>query len=137
MKQVMFNYINEIDKKNLVTKMLVETFDYVELEDHNYIFRVSSDETSVIMDVYDNVTVNRFNRFYFSFNVNSIDHYQKEANNVFETWINVFKCNESKNIFKFAHLFTLDTNDMIKYAESFLSNEFISLLEEVLNKSTL
>lgn len=135
MKQIMFNFINNVVNNNLTTKMLVEIFDYSNLEDYNYIFRVSFDDENVIVDIYDNVSINRFNRFYFSFN-NLFDNYNRVENaNVFVTYISVYGINDlNNNIFKFAHLFSLDVNNMLEYAKTFLDESFVNLLQNIIKK---
>lgn len=136
MKQIMYDFINEVVNNNLTTKMLLEIFGYSDLKDYNYIFRVSCDDNSVIVDIYDNVSINRFNRFCFSFNILFDNFNRVENENVFVTYISVYNINNlSNNIFRFAYLFSLDVGNMLEYANTFLDKSFISLLENIIKKS--
>lgn len=134
MKYLMYNFINELYNNNLITKMLKDIFNYINLEDYNYLFRVSYDENSVIIDIYDNVSTNRFNRYYFIFNelLDSCSNFEKD--NVFVTDINVFSASGNDAIYKFAHLFSLDIKEMVEYASTFLDKEFVLILEDIIKK---
>ena len=62
---IMKEFLKVIYKKNLLTGFLNDVFEYKDFGDYNYIYRLGNDDTSVIIDVYDNVSINRFNRLFF------------------------------------------------------------------------
>ena len=128
-KNEMYNFLKKIINKKLLTKFLINIFDYTGLEDYNYISRLSSNKDAIILDIYDNVTVNRFNRYCFNFNKKSSTVFNEEYNNVFVTNIAVLNTiDDNNNLIKLAYLFKLSKKDRIEYANTFLDKEFINLL---------
>ena len=125
-----YDFLNKVFDKNLMTKFLINIFDYDDLKDYNYISRVSENNESVILDVYDNITKNRFNRYCFNFDREGEYVFNEEYDNIFITNINVLNTEDSDNkLIKFAYLFKLSYEDRIRYAETFLDKEFISILK--------
>ena len=63
-------------------------FNYENLTDYNYLFRLTKTNSEVIMDIYDNISINRFNRYIFVFD--SEKEYVNELfDGVYLTYINV------------------------------------------------
>ena len=115
-KELMYTFIKSIEKNKILTKFIQNIFEYSELNDYNYLFRLTKDNDSVIFDIYDNISENRFNRYIFYFN-KDIDIDNFSSNNVYVTNINVIKAHDSnKGLYKLAYLFNIDNDKMIKYA---------------------
>ena len=136
-KDMMFAFIKRIENEHKLTLFIKNIFDYKNFNDYNYIFRVINEDNFVIMDIYDNVTENRFNRYIFDFNIDKYDVKCKCINNVFVTMINIFNMDDSDNkLYKLAFLFSDKNNDLIKYANTFLEKTFIDILDDIINKPT-
>ena len=136
-KDMMFAFIKRIENEHKLTLFIKNIFDYKNFNDYNYIFRVINEDNFVIMDIYDNVTENRFNRYIFDFNIDKYDVKCKCINNVFVTMINIFNMEDSDNkLYKLAFLFSDKNNDLIKYANTFLEKTFIDILDDIINKPT-
>ena len=128
-KNEMYSFFRKIINKKLMTKFLINIFDYEGLEDYNYISRLSSNKDSVILDIYDNVTENRFNRYCFNFNEESKTIFNEEYDNVFLTNIAVLNSTDDDNkLIKFAYLFNLSKKDRVEYGSTFLDKKFVDLL---------
>lgn len=128
-------FINKINDRKLMTKFIINIFDYEKLQDYNYIFRMIDGNNEVIIDIYDNVSDNRFNRYIFSF-VNK-DYVFKvlEEGNVFVNYISVLNMVDGNNkLEKLAYLFKLDEDEMLGYANTFLNKIFVDILEEIIKK---
>lgn len=137
---VMKEFLEVIYEKKLLTDFLNDIFEYKNFCDYNYIYRLGSDNESIIIDVYDNVSTNRFNRYIYCFSNNSKDNYVvREIDNVYVHYYDVFrieKIGDKKKMF--GHLFTISCNDMLEYARIFMDNKYVECLKIVLkNKSNL
>lgn len=134
-KNVMRDFINEIYNNNLMTKFIINIFDYENFNDYNYLFRMIDGDNEIIIDIYDNVSNNRFNRYIFSFDLNDYDIKVNEEGNVFVNYICVLNiCDCDNKLLKLAHLFNIDDNKMIEYAGSFLNNVFVEILRDIMKK---
>jgi hypothetical protein len=135
-KKNMFKlFINKINDRKLLTKFIINIFDYEGLQDHNYIFRMIDGNNEVIIDIYDNVSDNRFNRYIFSFIDNDYVFKVLEEGNVFVNYISVLNMVDSNNkLEKLAYLFKLDEDEMLDYANTFLNKIFVDILEEIIKK---
>lgn len=51
-KKIMKKFLELILKKNLLTKFLNDIFEYNSFKDNNYIYRLCSDEESIVIDIY-------------------------------------------------------------------------------------
>ncbi len=130
-KDEMYCFLKRIFDRKLMTKFLINIFDYEGLEDFNYISRVSMKEDMVILDVYDNITDNRFNRYCFDFNAKAKSFFNNLKNDVFVTKIAVLNIKEKKDkLIKLAYLFNLSYEKRIKYAKTFLDDVFINLFSK-------
>ena len=118
-----------------MTKFIINIFDYEGLQDHNYIFRMIDGNNEVIIDIYDNVSDNRFNRYIFSFGEKDYTFKVLEEGSVFVNYISVMNMVDSDNkLEKLAYLFKLDENKMLDYANTFLCKFFVDILEEIIKK---
>ena len=135
-KKNMFKlFINKIYDRKLMTKFIINIFDYEGLQDYNYIFRMIDVNNEVIIDIYDNVSDNRFNRYIFSFMDNDYVFKVLEEGNVFVYYISLLNVVDGNNkLLKLAYLFKLDENKMLDYANTFLCKIFVDILEEIIKK---
>ena len=131
---MMMAFLKKIKYRKLFTKFLVNVFDYRSLNDYNYIYRFQDNDSDIIIDVYDNISANRFNRYVFSFSGLEKDYLVYEKDSVFVTVISVFdSSHHSKNkIIKLAHLFSLDKDQMEEYAKTFLDVDFVKIIVEII-----
>lgn len=135
-KKNMFKlFVNKINDRKLMTKFIINIFDYEKLQDYNYIFRMIDGNNEVIIDIYDNVSNNRFNRYIFSFIDNDYVFKVLEEGNVFVNYISIMDVVDSNNkLEKLAYLFKLDEDEMLGYANTFLNKIFVDILEEIIKK---
>ncbi len=133
-KELMMAFLSRIRREKLWTKFLINIFDYQALNDYNYIYRFQDSGSDVIIDIYDNISANHFNRYVFSFSGLEKAYQVYEKDSVFVTVIDVLNSdNNSKNkLIKLAHLFSLNKNDMNDYAKTFLNSEFVKIVGEIL-----
>ena len=134
-KCVFKQFIDEINGRKLLTKFIINIFDYSDFHDYNYLFRMIDNKSEIIIDIYDNVSDNRFNRYVFSFEKLGYDIKIIEESNVFVNYISIndiIDCNS--NLLRLAYLFKIDDNLMIEYASSFLDNLFVSILDEIIKR---
>ena len=132
-KDFMFKFISEIEKKGLMTEFIINIFDYKNFHDYNYLFRLIDRDNEIIMDIYDNVSNNRFNRYVFNFENSNRKNINER--NVFLTYINLSNIMDSDiKLYKLGYLFTIDVDDMIIYAKSFLNDKFVTLLENIISQ---
>lgn len=128
-KCLLNEFMATIEKEKTLTQFIINIFDYKDFHDYNYIFRLIENNDNVIIDIYDNVSSNRFNRYIFSFVESDFDYKVNEEKNVFVHYINVLNLRENnEKLLKFGYLFKLDNKSRIEYAKSFLDDEFINLL---------
>ena len=131
-KDLMYKFIKDIEASKLTTIFICDILKYQELNDYNYIFRIKEESTNIIIDIYDNISINRFNRYIFHFSKpkNKNDITITEKNNVFVTDINVLNSsqNNDNNLVKLAYLFNINKKEMSKYSKTFLSSEIVNLL---------
>lgn len=132
-KNIMRKFIQKIDNSNMMTKFIKNIFDYDNFFDYNYLFRLIDTDDELIIDIYDNVSNNRFNRYIFSFVEGDFDIKIVEDNNVFVNYINVLNVVDSNNkLLKLAYLFKIDNKSMLDYASVFLDCEFVEILADIL-----
>jgi len=128
-KKEMYTFLKCIESNNLMTKFLINIFHYDGLEDYNYISRIGMNENLVILDIYDNVTENRFNRYCFNFDKDSSSYFNEEYNNVFITNIAINNSfDEDNNFIKLSYMFKISKSKRVEYAKTFLDDEFIKFL---------
>ena len=132
-KELMMSFFKKIKYRKLMTNFLINIFDYQGLHDYNYIYRIQDNNDNIIIDVYDNISANRFNRYIFSFNDLEDDYKVSEKDNVFVTVIGVFNIYDCDNkLIKFANLFRINKHEMIDYARTFLEQEFVKIISEII-----
>lgn len=123
-------------KGNILTLFIKSIFDYEEFYDFSYLFRMKEEGNTEIIDIYDNVSDNRFNRYMFIFDKGEYDIRIIEECNVFVSYIYVYNVVDSKDkLLKLAYLFNLDNDLMVEYAESFLPDKIIQILIKVIKKA--
>ncbi len=133
-REVLSEFLYSLEEEKKLTKFLKIIFKYKVLHDYNYISRIVVNDKSVILDVYDNILENRFNRYIFSFTKGGYDFKLVEDKNVFVSYINILNLYDSDNkLLKFGYLFRIRKNKMIDYAKTFLTDEIVKCLEEVLD----
>lgn len=136
---LMKEFIETIDRKKLMTQFIKNMFNYQELYDYNYLFRIKEEGNMIVIDIYDNVSNNRFNRYIYCFSPGKYMIKIEEKDNVFVNYINIMnidKDNYENNIIKLGYLFKLKKNKMIEYAHKFLSDEVVDILSEILKKAS-
>jgi len=133
-KKNMFKlFINKINDRKLMTKFIRNIFDYDKIQDYNYIFRMIDGNNEIIIDIYDNISDNRFNRYIFSFEEKDYTFKVLEEGNVFVNYISVLNMVDSDNkLEKLAYLFKLEDNEMLIYANTFLNKIFVDILKEII-----
>lgn len=134
-KDLLENFIEEVEKQGLLTSFLSSLFDYGNFNDYNYIFRLQAEKRLTIIDIYDNISDNRFNRYIFHFRKGNYMIDVQEDQNVFVTNINVLNtCDSDNKIVKLAYLFKIRKSQMLDYARTFLPEEIVQVLKEVISK---
>ena len=100
--------------------------------------RIVVNDKSVILDVYDNILENRFNRYIFDFKNKNYIYNVDDKEDVFVTSICINNLTEDNiygnNLLRFAYIFKLDTKNMIGYAKEIFTNDIVSILEKVIKK---
>ena len=134
-KDIMANFIKEIQNNKLMTIFIKSIFDYENFNDYNYLFRMIENDKEIILDIYDNVSSNRFNRYIFSFEQNNYDFKVIEEKNVFVNYISILNLKDSNNkLLKLGYLFKLNDKDMLIYANTFLPSTIVKKLKYVIKK---
>lgn len=132
---MLYRFIKRIERSKLLTLFIQNIFDYDNLYDYNYIFRINKEGDNLVIDIYDNVSVNRFNRYIFNYGNNVINNDNSCDNNVFITYINVNNMKDSNNkLYKLAYLFKLEDDNMIAYANTFLDQKIVTILKTIIKK---
>ena len=95
---------------------------------------VNTDE-EIIIDIYDNVSDNRFNRYVLNYNKGKIKTRVVADNNVYVNYIDVLNIQEgASKLYDFIYLTTLDKDRIIIYANTLLKPKFVNILKEIINK---
>ena len=137
-KDIMYKFIKAIEKEKLLTLFIKNIFDYQNFYDYNYLFRITSDTKKISIDIYDNISENRFNRYIFIFSSGPFKIKTDEKNNVFITHIYIENVVDSQNkLLKLAYLFKLKPHEMIPYAKKFLDNKIVTILNNIITETTL
>ena len=132
---MLYRFIKRIERSKLLTLFIQNIFDYDNLYDYNYIFRINKEGDNLVIDIYDNVSVNRFNRYIFNYGNNVINNDNSCDNNVFITYINVNNMKDSNNkLYKLAYLFKLEDDNIITYANTFLDQKIVTILKTIIKK---
>ena len=132
---MLYRFIKRIERSKLLTLFIQNIFDYDNLYDYNYIFRINKEGDNLVIDIYDNVSVNRFNRYIFNYDNKVINNDNSCDNNVFITYINVNNMKDSNNkLYKLAYLFKLEDDKIITYANTFLDQKIVTILKTIIKK---
>ena len=138
--ELMYNFILKIYEDELTTEFLKQIFNYKNFSEINYIFRVSLKKKMVVIDIFDNISRNRFNRYFFEFKRAKKQYVVTECDNVFISKIKVFSLSKKQvlnnNLLKLGYLFKLPSSKMIAYAKTFLNEDLVNLLTNILNNQT-
>lgn len=130
---LMGKYIRKIKRTKELTSFIAFIFDYDNFNDYNYIFRMKEEDNRIIIDIYDNISDNRFNRYIFNFNNSNLKSRVVKEGNVFVNYINISSLNDCNNkLYKFGYLFKLDKDKMVEYANSFLDKKYVDILVSIL-----
>ena len=134
-RDMLYRFIKRIERSKLLTLFIQNIFDYDNLYDYNYIFRINKEGDNLVIDIYDNVSVNRFNRYIFNYDNKVINNDNSCDNNVFITYINVNNMKDSNNkLYKLAYLFKLEDDKIITYANTFLDQKIVTILKTIIKK---
>lgn len=134
-RDMLYRFIKRIERSKLLTLFIQNIFDYDNLYDYNYIFRINKEGDNLVIDIYDNVSVNRFNRYIFNYDNKVINNDNSCDNNVFITYINVNDLKDSNNkLYKLAYLFKLEDDNIITYANTFLDQKIVTILKTIIKK---
>lgn len=138
-KKIMSDFLNSLIKYNKLTEFFKIIFNYKVLNDYNYISRFMNKKDSIIIDIYDNVMHNRFNRYILYYVNKEYSINIKSEGDVIVTSICInANYDINNNLMKFAYLFSKNNKDIIKYAKTFLPNDIVNILIECTkNKSIL
>ena len=132
-KELLKTFIETIQNKNLLTIFIKLIFDYDNFHDYNYIFRLSEGDDEIIIDIYDNVSENRFNRYIFNYNKGKYHTGIVKEEDVFVTYIDALNMTDNSNkLYKLAYMTTLTQNKIVAYAKTFLTDEFINILLDII-----
>ena len=130
-QDLLIKYINNLKRKKLLTSFISYIFDYPNIKEYNYIFRIKKENNNVIIDIYDNISTYKLNRYIFDYSSNELKKHHKES--IYITQIGMINIkNKKSKIFKLAYLFTLEKNKMSDYANKFLKPEFTELLLKII-----
>lgn len=132
-KRVMYQFVNKINDIGLMTKFIMNIFNYSDINNNNYIVRISENDKEIIIDIYDNVSDTRFNRYIFNFidNGEGVKKYKDDF--IYITYISILNIVDSDDkIMKLCYLFKMNSDRMVQYANSFLDKEFVSLLIDII-----
>ena len=134
-KRLLMKFINVIQRKKLLTEFLADIFEYDDFHDYNYLFRMVNNDDEIIIDIYDNVSDNRFNRYVLNYNKGKIKTRVVTDNNVYVNYIDVFNIKNGVNkLYDFIYITTLDKDKIIIYANTVLKSKFVNILKEIINK---
>lgn len=139
--KIMSEFLNSLDKNKKLTIFYKIIFNYEVLNDYNYISRiVNNNNNYIIIDIYDNVLDNRFNRYIFDFKNKDYIIDVKSDGDVIVTRICVNgEYTPDSNLMKLAYLFSnRNNNNMLFYAKTFLPEDIVIILEKnIKNKPIL
>ena len=131
-RELLLKYIKSLKRKKILTKFIAYIFNYDNFNDYNYIFRIFKKNNQIIMDIYDNISINRFNRYIFEYNNNTKSNIIIK-DNVYVTYINIKNLENSDNkLYKLAYIFKLNKKEMLEYAKTFLKEEYIEVLKTII-----
>lgn len=130
---MMIDFINNINNMNLMTEFIKNMFKNDNIFDYNYMFRFTTTDDEIIIDIYDNISDKKFNRYIYSFNIDNYNYKLEVEDRLYIHYINIFNIEDNDdNMLKLGYLFSLDNNKMIEYAKIFLNDEFVLILKDII-----
>ena len=131
----MHDFLTKIKERNLLTDFIKDIFGYSNINDYNYTYELNIHDNIIIIDIFDKINNNRFNRYMFSFDKGNYDIKVINEDNIIITKIYINNLKDSNNLlYKFAYMFKLNNNDIVNYANTFLNKKYVEILEEIINK---
>ena len=131
-KNILGEFIKIIYNRKMITKFLINIFDY-NINDNNYIFRIIEKDDKIIIDIYDNISNTKFNRYIFIFNKCNYVYKLVLENNIYNHYLSVIDSTYSDSkLLKLAYLFKLKETKMLEYSHTFLYPEFIDILKDII-----
>lgn len=134
-KKIMSEFLDSLSKNNKLTLFFKIVFNYKVLNDYNYISRFVNKRDYFIIDIYDNVLDNRFNRYIFDF---KNDNYVININSLDDVIVTSICVNgsyfPSNNLMKLSYMFSKHNQDIIAYGKNFLPDEILNILEDIIKK---
>lgn len=128
-KDLFIKYIKSIIKRKKLTLLVNNIFDKKIIDDNSYLFRLINNKNQVIIDIHDNVSTNRFNRYIFDFGNTNKEYETKVIDGVYITYIGINNIKTyHNNIQKFASLFNRHNKNILSEAKIFMDNELIDIL---------
>ena len=128
-QKIIIKYLNTLKRNKQLTSFISYIFDYKNLNESNYIFRMKKENNNIIIDIYDNISKNKLNKYIFNYENSTQAIKKSRVNDIYVTNIYMKNLKNSRTkIYKLAYLFTLNKKDMENYAKTFLKQEFIELL---------
>ena len=107
-KDIMREFFETIYNRGLMTEFIKNIFGYTEFFDYNYIYRCIDKDNGLIIDIYDNVTDSKFNRYIFNFNECDYDYREEIDDRLHIHKISVLNIEDSNNkLMKIAYLFKI------------------------------
>ena len=122
----------------MLTEFIKDIFGYDYLGDYNYMFRMIDGDKQVIIDIYDNVSENRFNRYIYDFMDDSYSVLLSNEDDVYIKKVSVVNADKNgDNVVKLGYLFKLDNNLMIDYAYEFLDMKYVEILKCIIENKPI
>lgn len=133
--KLMYKFLNRVKREKLMTLFLTNILFDNGLNDYNYICRLFKKDGLVVLDIYDNISKNRFNRYLFDFNNTDYDYKREEIDNVFVNYLGINNLQDSSlNLIKLGFLFKLPKDKMIEYSSLFLDEKINNILIDIINR---
>ncbi len=134
-QELFYKFLKSINKNNKLTLLFKTIFNYHVLNDYNYISRFFSEHDNIIIDIYDNILDNRFNRYIFNFRNVEEGTIIKFDEYVMVTTINVNSdYSINNNLMRLCYLFSDKCSNMKDYAISFMPKDIVIILENIIKK---
>ena len=132
-KDMMIKFLEVVELNGLMTDFIRNIFNYKKIYSYNYIYRIINLEREIIIDIYDNVTINRFNRYIYCFDECNYVVKEVKKDYLYCTYISILNVYDGdNNLYKFGYIFNLNNNNPIGYATLFLDEVFVNILRKII-----